>query len=134
MDDLYDNGLAVLEYAAATAVIRSTVVEVGGFLRRQLVVCGDKGTIEILPIEPFNQPAPVAPRLRLTLAEAGHGYAAGRHEVVFPRMAGRYDTLMEGFADIVCGRRANPYGYDHELLLHDCTLTACGHREPEDRA
>ena len=40
-DGLYDNGLAVLEYPHATATVRTAVVEVDGFKRRQLVICGD---------------------------------------------------------------------------------------------
>src|SRR5690606_8165597 len=40
-DTLNDNGLAVLEYAHACAVIRTAVVEFDGFNRRHLVICGD---------------------------------------------------------------------------------------------
>lgn len=126
-DTLNDNGMAVLEYRKATAVVRTTVAEVEGFLRRQLVVCGTKGTIEIYPIEPFNQPQLLPPKLRLTLAEPMGGYQAGRQEVVFPHMPGRYDEQMVEFADIVRGARPNPYTYDHELLLHECVLRACGY-------
>ena len=46
-----------------------------------------------------------------------------------------YDVITERkhkgkpieLADIVCGARENPYSYDHELLLHECTLRACGY-------
>jgi len=127
VDDLCDNGMAVLEYEKAVAVVRTTVVEVEGFLRRQLVVCGDRGTIEIYPIEPFNQRAPAVPRLRMALAEPRGSYRAGYQDVVFPQMPGRYDDQLIEFADIVCGVHENPYSYDHELLLHECVLRACGY-------
>ena len=51
-DGLLDNTFAVFEYPKATASIRSALVEVDGFRRRQFVVCGDKGTIRIMPLEP----------------------------------------------------------------------------------
>lgn len=126
-DTLYDNGMAVLEYKKATAVVRTTVVEVEGFLRRQLVVCGTKGTIEIYPIEPFNQPHPMLPKLRMALAEPMGEYTAGYQDVVFDQMPGRYDAQIAEFADIVQGIKDNPHSYDHELLLHECTLRACGY-------
>ena len=48
-DPLADNQLAVFEYEIATATIRSAVVEVDGGRRRQFVVCGTQGTIDIRP-------------------------------------------------------------------------------------
>lgn len=126
-DTLCDNGMAVLEYRKATAVIRATVVEVEGFLRRQLVVCGTKGTIEIYPVEPFNQKHLMPPKLRMALTEPVGRYKTGYQDVVFPRMPGRYEEQMVEFADIIRGMRQNPYGYDHELLLHECVLRACGY-------
>ena len=49
--DLDDNNLAVLEYDKALARIYISSVEVNGFGRRQFVVSGSKGTVEIKPIE-----------------------------------------------------------------------------------
>jgi predicted dehydrogenase len=51
-DNLADNQLAVFEYPKATATVRSSVMEVDGGKRRQFVVCGDKGTVDIKPLEP----------------------------------------------------------------------------------
>ena len=39
--EMCDNGLVVLEYPKATATVRTASLEVEGFKRRQLVVCGD---------------------------------------------------------------------------------------------
>ena len=61
------------------------------------------------------------------LAEPVGKYKAGYQDVVFPQMPGRYDEQIAEFADIVCGVRDDPYSYDHELLLHECTLRACGY-------
>lgn len=127
VDSLYDNGMAVFEYPHATAVVRTAVVEVEGFLRRQLTVCGDEGTIEIHPIEPFNQPQPCVPQLRLTLAKPCGSYMAGRHDVTFPAMSGRYDDQLLEFADMIRGVKPNRFPTGHELLLQECLLAACGY-------
>lgn len=126
VDTLNDNGLAVLEYAYATAVIRTAVVEFDGFNRRQLVICGDAGTIEIRPIEPVHQ-APVPPRAVLNLAKPCGGHPAGRSEVVFPVMSGRYDEQWRNFAAMIRGEGENPWPPAHELLLHECLLRASGY-------
>ena len=68
-DPLADNQLAVLEYPNVAATVRSALIEVDGFARRQLVVCGNKGTLEIRPLEP--------PAVRLTLEEPTAGYKKG---------------------------------------------------------
>jgi len=46
-DQLIDNMLAVFQYPKATATIKSSALEVEGFARRHLTVCGTKGTVHI---------------------------------------------------------------------------------------
>ena len=41
-----DFGMAVFKYKNGVSFVKSTAVEIGGFERRQLVVCGTKGTVE----------------------------------------------------------------------------------------
>ena len=59
LDELFDNCLSIFEYPRATATVRSSLVEVDGGRRRQIIVCGTAGTIAIEPLEP--------PHLSLTL-------------------------------------------------------------------
>ncbi len=59
---VYDNGLAVLEYPKTTATIRAASLEVDGYQRRQFVVCGDEGTIDIRPLETFRHPSRPTPQ------------------------------------------------------------------------
>src|SRR5207244_3672917 len=54
-DTLVDNMLAVLTYPRATATVKSSALEVEGFDRRHLVVCGTEGTYHIQPLD--NPPA-----------------------------------------------------------------------------
>ncbi|MAX24018.1 MAG: dehydrogenase [Phycisphaeraceae bacterium] len=129
LDDLEDNCLAVLEYPEATATVRSAVVEVDGFRRRQLVVCGDQGTMEIKPIEgcdvqKLDPPLPVV-KPRLTLAKACGPYHAGFQEVCVPAMSGRYTDQLSELASIVRNEIENPFSLEHEMLVQQVLLAAC---------
>lgn len=130
MDDLTDNGLAVLEYPQATATVRSAVVEIDGFRRRQLVVCGDQGTIDIKPIEgcDVQKLEPPLPNVkpRLTLAKACGPYKAGFQDVEIPAMSGRYVGQLTELARIIRGEIDNPFSLEHELLVQEVLLAACG--------
>ena len=92
-----DNTLAVFEYPRATVTVRSSLIDVGGFARRQFVVCGDRGTIEIRPLEP--------PVLRMALALPCGAYAAGWQDVELPPMTGRYDDQLVDLARVVQRRQ-----------------------------
>lgn len=123
---VYDNGLAVLEYPRATVTIRTASLEVEGYKRRQLVVCGDQGTVDLRPLETFDS-RPLAPlKLRLALATPRDGYQKGYQEVTFPVTAERYDEQLIELARIIRGEIANPYPLAHELLVQEVLLAACG--------
>ena len=126
-DGLIDNGLAVLEYQRATATIRVSIAEVDGMKHRRVIVCGTKGTAELCPIEaPGNLYYTQSLMVRLTLKEAHGPYAAGTHDVDCGPLGDRYTGQMEEFYSIVRQGMVNPYPYDHELLLHEVLLRACG--------
>lgn len=124
-DLLDDTALAVFEYPRALATIRVSVVEVAGEQRRQLVVCGDEGTIDIRPLEP--------PSLRLTLARPRDRFRRGYQEVAMPRMPGRYDDQLRELAQIIRGETANPYSFDHDLTVQEALLSASGYSLEDDR-
>ncbi len=115
-----DSGVAVMEYPKTVVTVRSAAMEVEGEKRRHLVISGDKGTIEVRPLE---EPATV---LKLTLKEDCKPYRKGTQTVDFPKMKGRYDNQLIEFARIVRGEIANPYTLEHERLVQKCVLQACG--------
>jgi len=117
--EFYDNGLAVFEYPRATATVRTASLEVGGYQRRQLVVCGDEGTIEIRPLEP--------PKLRLTLAKPRGSFKKGTQDVTLPSIPGRYDEHLLELARIIRGEIENPYPISHELIVQEALLSASGY-------
>lgn len=117
--ELYDNGLAVLEYPRTTVTVRTSSLEIEGYERRQLVVCGDEGTIDIHPLEP--------PKLRLALAEPRESFKRGYQDIPVPKMPGRYDDQLLELAQIIRGERANPYPIEHELIVQETLLAASGY-------
>jgi len=117
-DNLADNQLAVFEYPTATATIRSALVEVEGFRRRQFVVCGDQGTVEIRPLEP--------PAVRLTLLRPRGRFRRGYQEVELPRMPGRHDDQLLELAQIIRGQKKSDYPPSHDLAVQKAVLLASG--------
>ena len=119
-DNLNDNQLAVFEYPKATATIRSALVEVEGSRRRQFYVCGDKGTVEIKPLE--------KPKTKLMLAlDQNRGkFKKGYYPVELPEMTGRYDDLLVDFAKVINGQIENRYPPSHDLIVHEAVLRASG--------
>ena len=125
---VYDNGLAVLEYPRTTVTIRAASLEVEGYRRRQLVVCGDRGTIDIHPLETLDIRPPQPLKLQLTLASPRDSFKKGCQEVAFPPMPGRYDEQLIELARVIRGEIANPYPLTHELLVQEVLLSAIAAR------
>jgi predicted dehydrogenase len=117
-DSLADNQLAVLEYPGATATVRSAVIEPDGGQRRQFIVCGEDGVIEIRPLEP--------PRMSLFLNQARGNYPKGQQVIALPKPAGRYDGEFLDLAAIVRGEKAADFTPEHDLAVHETILLASG--------
>lgn len=117
-DKLIDNQLAVLEYEHATVSIRSALVEYQGQRRRQFVVAGDKGVLDIKPLEP--------PRGTLTLDTDRKPYKKGSQDLKLPRPAGRYDGLWLDLAAMIRGEKKQAFTPEHDLAAHETVLRASG--------
>jgi predicted dehydrogenase len=117
-DNLADNQLAVFEYAQSTATIRSALIEVAGQQRRQFVVCGDRGTVDIRPLEP--------PRLLFAADRASKRYKKGYQEVKLPPMPGRYDDQLIELARIIRGEKESEYQPEHDLAVQEAVLKTSG--------
>ena len=117
-DGFPDNQTAVLEYPNAIVTVRSVLVEWDGGARRQFVVCGTKGTMEIRPIE--------HPEARLTLDKAHGEYKAGRQTLTFPKGRGRYDGDFDDLAKVIRGEKALAFTPAHDLAVHETILLASG--------
>ena len=120
-----DFGMAVFEYENGVSMAKASAVERGGFLRRRVVISGEKGTIEVMPIE---KSVPDVPGVGL-ITGYKENYSEGWHDVderIFTESFDRYDTMMQSFAAMVRGEKENPWDYDYELKLYKTVLKACG--------
>lgn len=111
--DFADNNLAVLEYEKALARIFVSSVEVNGWGRRQLMVSGSRGTVNIMPIE--NDCTMTYSDLKI----ASHAYEdmkenAGIKDI--PKSC-RYDEMMKDFYAYITGEKKNPFTYEHDYLV-----------------
>ena len=111
--DFEDNNLAVLEYDKALARIFVSSVEVNGFGRRQLMVSGSKGTVNICPLE-----RPITMTYSDT-SIADKTYEDRKITVSFEDNTtyGRYDDMMQDFYAYIIGTKQNPFTYKHDFLV-----------------
>ncbi len=117
-DTLADNQLAVLEYAKTTATVRSALIEHDGARRRQFVVAGDAGVIDVKPLEP--------PNVAMSLAKPRGKHPRGYHNVPMPKMTGRYDGEFLDLAKVIRGEKAFDWSPAHDLAVQETVLRASG--------
>ncbi len=121
-----DVGFAVFTYPNGISFIKSSASEPGGFRRRQLVVCGEKKTVHIEPIEMFSETPDC---LSADMKEFTHDYSwrdGGSCHHLEPTH--RYKGMMQHFASLVRGEKENPYTPEYEARLHRMILCACGEK------
>ena len=112
--DVEDNNLAVLEYDKAIARIFVSSVEVNGYGRRQLMVSGSRGTVNICPIE---RPTKMT---YSDLTVADEAYRDKKIEVDIEDTISsdtRYDVMMCDFYDYIVGKKENPFTYEHDYKV-----------------
>ena len=115
-----DYGMAVFRYPNGLSYVKTSANERGGFMRRQLVICGEKGTIEIKPLEVL------LPNGQYTVSAEAYSEDWNRPwEVSQTDLYDRYDGMMRNFAEMIWGKE-NPYSYDYELALYQLILRSCG--------
>lgn len=116
-DGLNDNMLAVFTYPGALATVKSSGVEVEGFARRHLVLCGSEGTFHMQPLD--------RPDVRVAFSSAHGDYRKGYQDIPL----GDYDRYVADIADmarIIREEKDPDYSYDHDLRVQRTVLRACG--------
>ena len=122
-----DECMAVLKYKNGCSFVKVYANECGGFLRRQLVVSGTKGTAEIKPIEryvPGSSEIMTDMRVVFTQDEDKDGWNAYGKDIAFGPFD-RYDDMMKIFALTVSGECENNFDYDYEIRLHSLLDKIC---------
>ena len=103
-------------------------VEVNGFARRELVICGTDGTIEI---KPFECPSTIRQTLRpevdaIIRTDRNHEDCSVELPIPAADPEHRYDEQVKAFAGMVRGVEKNPFSYQHDIDVHRVTMMACG--------
>ncbi len=111
--DVADNNLSVLEYDKALARIFVSSVEVNGYGRRQMVVSGSKGTVNIMPME---RP------IRMTYSDteiATKPYEEMKVDIPIENVPGdcRYDEVVKDFYAYIMHEKENPFTYAHDYTV-----------------
>ena len=122
-----DIGFAVFKYGNNSSIIKSTGVEIGGFMRRQIVICGENATIEINPTEYYVENGKQNADMYITLKKDIENWAYRPEKISF-KPYDRYDDMYDEFFKIIRGEINNPYSYEYEKTLHDVLLKACGYK------
>ncbi len=122
-----DFGMAVFKYKNGVSFATSTAIERGGFERRQIVVVGTKGTVELCPLEWRIEDRtdiylPQVTSVRECYSPSWHT----KGELHNSEVHGRMDAMFHNFADYINGEKQNPFSYEYERRLHKIILRACG--------
>ena len=116
-----DFGMVLFKYKNGVSFAKTCDNEFGGFLRRQLVISGEKGTIEIKPLEYYAPDGMYTDYCEIKeIYDWNKPWEKGK-SISYQR----YDAMMRNFAEMVRGKE-NPYSYNYELNLYKLILKSCG--------
>ncbi len=119
-----DYGMVAYKYPHGVSFAKSCAYEIGGFRRRQLVICGTKGSIEIKPFEILTDERDMLyTQMRETFPGEGWNSAGKQSDSEY---FNRFDDMMRDFYEVAIGKKENDYGYDYELGLYKLLLKSCG--------
>ena len=118
-----DFGMVVFEYKNGVSFAKTCAKETGGFERRQLVVCGSLGTVELKPLEWYTN---VSEGLLTTRKTERFESGWNNEGKIFDSPSvDRYDEMMKSFGKMCMGLYENPWSYDYELKLFEILLKSC---------
>ena len=127
-----DLGFCVFKYEKGLSFVKTCANEVGGFNRRQLVIIGENGTIEVRPLEWYAsadyQLLDTEYSILLKNEKGSNWNTAPKKQKSAPY--NRYDTMMKSFASYVLNEKENPFSYEYEINLHNLLMRACGIKNP----
>lgn len=117
-----DQATTIFEYEHGTSYVQSNACEINGYGRRQLVVCGSRGTYETHPLE-----CPI--QVKYTEESWSHCYEDHHRKLDIQTVArdARYDDMMLDFAAMVRRQKENPFSYEYELDTQRMLLASCGY-------
>ena len=123
-----DLGFCVFKYKNGLSFIKTCANEFAGFNRRQLVIIGEKGTIEVRPLEWYSkgQYVLMETEYSVSLKEGNSGKWSYLPQKKTCAPFNRYDLMTKSFCQYVLKEKENPYTYEYEIKLHNLLMRACG--------
>lgn len=118
-DTLADNTLAVFEYDQTLVTVESAAMEPSAFGARRFKICGTEGSIILSPLEP-----PIA---RVSLKQARGEFPKGVTNVELPDLP-RHALDFRELARCIRGKSEFPYSKEHDYLVQQTILRACGQK------
>lgn len=119
-----DFGMAALEYKTGVSVIKTCAVEVGGYVRRNMVITGSEKTVEIRPLEMYAKTGNSDLYTGIT-EYSGRGWADDG-DYSKSESYDRYMPMLRAFGKMVRGEIQNPFSLDYEKELYKTVLKCCG--------
>ena len=123
-----DFGFAVLKYKNGISTVKSSMLDACGPVRRHLLIYGEKGTIDVRPMEMYaggdhGHLNGLTAKSTVYKPEEGW-YGAGKTEEsgVFDR----YEEMLSAFAEKVRGERGYEPDLETEARVERCLLAADG--------
>ena len=124
-----DFGMAVFKYKNGVSFIKTTATEPGGYNRRQLVVCGSLGTVELKPLEEFYAPGLLVTRSRECYRPNDNTQSQWDDEGAkyCSKPVNRYDAMTATFAQkVLANKPMADEEFIREAIVHRLVLASCG--------
>ena len=132
-----DYGFVVFKYKSVVSFLKTCASEVGGFGRRQLVICGSLGNIEIKPIESFCfEKRSEYPQFKFPLtSNIVVNYKMNENDLFTwsePVVAentpvqDRYRDMLRDFARKIHLGKMDDSDFEREARVHRLVLASCG--------
>lgn len=118
-----NNCTAIIEYTNTIVSVSACDLKPDGIKQRRLKICGNKGTVELSPLERFDE-KPL--QIQLTLRDGNEEYSKGTHIIDLGVQTDRYQDQFLELAKIIRGEIDNPYSYEHNYLTQEVLMAASG--------
>jgi predicted dehydrogenase len=123
-----DYGLVLFRYKNGVSFLKTSACEIGGFERRQLVVCGSQGTVEIKPFEWEQKNFRITTTKREIYREQPevrtNWHTKG--EVKESEHYCRYTGMLIDFASKIRNGKMADEDFIREARVHRLVLASCG--------
>jgi len=118
-----DMGFAILRYGNTISTVNTNCVENGGYLRRHITIVGENLTIDIAPTEIGVRDYILKAKAVFHCEKVLEGVPLGE---VITEEYDRYQEMIDEFTKIIRKEIKPVYTLEHEQLVYDVLLAACG--------